>query len=122
MKKTDDHWDDSLDAVASAPGHHRVLFENEHVRVLDTRVPPGERVPLHTHKWPSVAYTISAGDFVRFDAEGAPTLDTRTAKLTVEPGSAMWLPSLEPHSIENVGTTELRSITVELKGQLIRGS
>ena len=115
MKKENDEWPESLDAVASAPEHHRVLFENEHVRVLDTRVPPGGRVLLHTHKWPSVVYTISSGDFVRSDADGNTTLDTRSANLTVEPGSAMWLPPLEPHAIENVGPTEMRAVTVELK-------
>ena len=116
MKKENEEWPESLDAVVSAPAHHRVLFENEHVRVLDTRVPPGERVPLHTHKWPSVAYTISTGDFVRFDADDNPTLDTRTAKLPAQLGTAIWLPPLEPHSIENVGATEMRAITVEIKG------
>jgi quercetin dioxygenase-like cupin family protein len=115
MKNEIEEWPEALDAVVSAPEHHRVLFENDHVRVLDTRVLPGERVPLHTHKWPSVAYTISSGDFVRFDAEGNATLDTRTANLTVEPGSAMWLPPLEAHAIENVGATEVRAVTVEIK-------
>ena len=115
MRTETREWPESLDAVVSAPENHRVLFENENVRVLETRIRPGERVPLHTHKWPSVAYTISTGDFVRFDAEGHPTLDTRTANLAVEPGSATWLPPLEAHSIENVGTTEMRAVTVEIK-------
>ena len=115
MKKETDEWPESLDAVVSAPEHHRVLFENEHVRVLDARVAPGERVALHTHKWPSVAYTISTGDFVRFDAEGNATLDTRTANISAEPGSVMWLSPLEPHALENVGTTEVRSFVVEIK-------
>lgn len=115
MKNENDEWSESLDAVVSATEHHRVLFENEHVRVLDTRVPLGERVPLHTHKWPSVVYTMSSGDFVRFDADDNPTLDTRTAKLPGHLGMAIWLPPQEPHSIENVGATEMRAITVEIK-------
>ena len=31
-------WDESLDALAAAPAHHRLVFENAHVRVLDTRI------------------------------------------------------------------------------------
>jgi hypothetical protein len=38
-----------LDAVTATPRFHRVLLENDFVRVLDTIVPPGEIVPLHTH-------------------------------------------------------------------------
>lgn len=30
-------WPDELDAVVAAPHQHRLLFENAHVRVLDTR-------------------------------------------------------------------------------------
>src|SRR4051794_29259361 len=36
-----------LAALAAAPDYHRVLFENERVRVLDTRPPAGEQTPVH---------------------------------------------------------------------------
>ena len=32
-------WDPALDAVAAAPKHHKVIFENERLRVL--KVNPG---------------------------------------------------------------------------------
>jgi hypothetical protein len=35
-------WPDSLDAVEAAPASHRILFENDAVRVLETRIAPGE--------------------------------------------------------------------------------
>jgi hypothetical protein len=34
---TDWPWPDALDALSAAPQQHRLLFENAHVRVLDTR-------------------------------------------------------------------------------------
>ena len=37
-------WPDSLDAMVAAPEHHEVLLENERVRVLDSRIKPGETV------------------------------------------------------------------------------
>lgn len=45
-------WGDSLDALVAAPGPHRLVFENAHVRVLDTRMAPGERSshPAHCSK------------------------------------------------------------------------
>src|SRR4051794_27416848 len=65
------------DALAAAPAHHRLALENERVRVLETRVEPGEVVPVHTHCWSSALYVLSWSDFVRRDAHGAILLDTR---------------------------------------------
>lgn len=112
-------WCETLDAVAAAPDHHQVIFENEHVRVLDTRVPPGETTPVHTHCWASVVYTLETGDFVRFDAVDESVLDTRITPIKVVTNSPMTLPPLRPHSIRNVGESEMRAITVELKGTVV---
>jgi len=38
---SDSPWPDSLDAPVVAPRKHRLVFENAHVRVLDTRIAPG---------------------------------------------------------------------------------
>ena len=74
---------DSLDAVAAAPVHHTVLLENSNVRVLDTRIPPGDTVALHTHRWPSVLHVLSWSDVVRRDDNGSVVLDTRTVPMTL---------------------------------------
>lgn len=58
-------WPDSLDALHAAPNFHRLLFENDRVRMLEVRIPPGPFVPVHTHRWASVAYVVSSGDFLR---------------------------------------------------------
>jgi hypothetical protein len=55
------------------------VIENARVRVLIVRIAPGQIVPVHTHRWPSVVYTLSAGDFVRRDGDGKVLFDTRTA-------------------------------------------
>lgn len=47
-------WDPAMDAVIAAPVHHKVLFENEHLRVLDVTLEPNDEEPLHHHRWPSV--------------------------------------------------------------------
>ncbi len=54
-----------LDAVQKDPDHHGVLLENEHVRVLDALLRPGEQTEIHTHVWPSALYVLSWSDFVR---------------------------------------------------------
>jgi quercetin dioxygenase-like cupin family protein len=110
-----DPWPAALEALAAAPVHHGVLFENDAVRVLDTRIGPGERTPVHTHRWPSVLYALSFSDFVRYDGAGAVMADSRTLVSKLHAGSAVWTPPLPPHSVENVGGGELRVIAVELK-------
>lgn len=47
-------WDPALDAVAAAPANHKVLFENDRLRVLEVTLEPDEEEPTHHHRWPSV--------------------------------------------------------------------
>ena len=109
-----EHWPDSLDAMSAAPHHHEVLLENEHVRVLDSCVGPGQTTPVHTHRWPGVLYVLSWSDFIRYDRDGKVVLDSRTLA-TPERGGALWSGPLGPHYVKNVGSQELRVIAVELK-------
>lgn len=107
-------WPDELDAVVAAPHQHRLLFENAHVRVLDTRIGPGEQTPVHTHRWPASHYVVSWSHFVRRDAAGAVLLDTRTVGAR-SPAEALWGNALPPHSLENVGSSVLHIISTEVK-------
>ena len=91
----DSRWDASLDALVAAPGHHRLVLENAHVRVLDTRIGPGERTPVHTHRWPAAHYVVSWSDFVRRDAAGAVLVDTRAPGARPVP-EALWGEPLGP--------------------------
>lgn len=105
-------WPPELDAVIAAPKHHILILENNRVRVLDTRIPIGDTVPVHTHRWPGVYYTIQFSHFIRRDGEGKILFDSRTASTA---SGAAFLENLPPHSVENVGETEIRLISVELK-------
>jgi len=108
-------WPEELDALVAVPKHHSLLLENEKVRVLDTCVAPGETVPLHTHRWPSALYIMSWSDFVRRDGDGAVLVDSRAGE-RLPVGGAVWSGPLGPHTLENVGQSELRAISVEVKG------
>lgn len=109
------NWPPELDAVVAAPGHHTVLLENDRVRVLDTLIEPGDRTPVHTHRWPSVYHIVSLTDFVRRDADGTVLVDTRQAPKGNLP-KAMWSDPLPPHSLENVGNVAIHVVSVEIKG------
>jgi hypothetical protein len=110
-----DCWPAMLDALAAAPSHHALLLENDRVRVLDTWIAPGERTPVHTHRWPSVLHVLSWSDFVRYDAAGVPLADSRTLPTKFTVGSTVWTPALPAHYVQNVGGSRLRVIAVELK-------
>lgn len=108
-------WPADLDALIAAPAHHSLLLENDKVRVLETRIEPGETVPVHTHCWPAAYYVLSWSDFVRRDDKGEMQLDTRVVGFTSEPGKAIWSGALDPHTLENVGDRPLHLISVEIK-------
>ena len=108
-------WPDSLDALVAAAESHRCLFENDIVRVLETKIAPGETTQVHTHRWPGVLYILSLGDFVRRDGNGKVLVDTRNGGTPLAPGSAIWSDALPPHTLQNVDTSEIHVIGIELK-------
>jgi predicted metal-dependent enzyme (double-stranded beta helix superfamily) len=108
-------WPDSLDALVAAPVYHKLLLENDHVRVLDVRIAPGHTVPVHTHKWFSVIHVKSAGDFIRRDGNGKLLFDSRKADSAEKQPAIVWIDPLPPHSVENVGDSEIHLVSVELK-------
>jgi hypothetical protein len=108
-------WPDELDAIHAAPRHHRVLFENDRVRVLDTRISPGDTVPVHTHRWPAMLHLMSWSDFVRRDAEGRVLVDTRGKPPPAPLPLVIWSDPLPPHTLENVGSAELHAVSIEIK-------
>ena len=107
--------DHPLDAMRVSPENHSVLLENDAVRVLDTRLGPGQRTAVHAHEWPAALYVLSWSDFIRRDADGNVVLDSREAMGRPDPGTAIWGSPLVPHSVENVGHRDLHIIAVELK-------
>ena len=108
-------WPDDLDTMAAAPGFHTVLFEDDRVRVLGGHVPAGATVPVHTHRWGGVLYILATSDFVRPDPDGNVLADTRASKSAPILGTVVWGAPLTPHSLENVGGNEFRTLTVEMK-------
>ncbi len=103
-----------LDALIAAPQVHTLLFENELVRVLDTKLGPGEITPLHTHSLSATLLILSWSDCVRRDGEENILMDSRISG-TLSPGMVVWSAPLPPHTLENVGKTQLHVIAVELK-------
>jgi|ERR1700690_2047249 len=110
-------WPDSLDALVAAPAYHDLLLEDERVRVVHTHIPPGEIVPLHTHRWGGVAYVQTFSHFIRRNEHGKITFDSREAGDPPLTPCAQWLQPLPPHTVENTGPGEISILIIELKGR-----
>jgi hypothetical protein len=102
-----------MDAVVAAPESHRVLFENEDVRVLEVTIAAGHREPEHTHREPSVMI-VDGPARIRYYRAGTPTFaspaDTAAAGI-----QASWMNPEGPHSVENVDAHPYHAVRVELK-------
>ncbi len=110
----DASWSPELDGVIAAPNHHKVLFENDRVRVIETIVDAGDTTPVHTHPR-TLMYVVSGDHFVRRDDSGAVMVDTRDQGEDFEMPSVIWSDGTPPHVIENPGEEDLIVIGVELK-------
>lgn len=97
------------DPVKVAPGHFKVLLENDRVRVLDFRSRAGQKIPMHSHPG-YVVYSISGGGKTRFT-----TPDGKTTELASRPGQARWRDA-ETHASEYLGRGEVHVLMVEIKG------
>jgi hypothetical protein len=111
----------SYDAIAAAPDNHRVVFENEKVRVLEVTIKSGEKEPLHTHPMPSVM-TIITGAKLRITEASLEDGKIVIGK-TIEVGKdnlqppPLWMPPQGLHSAENIGSATFHAYRIELKGE-----
>lgn len=107
----DQWWTAENEALVAAPQHHKLLFENDEVRVLEVTVPPGVKEPLHAHRYPSVLYYVSAAHLKEY-SPGVPAVDRGHR----EDGGVLFLPVGPPHQMENLESSKaLKAIRVELK-------
>jgi hypothetical protein len=108
-------WPAELDAVAAAPKNHKVLLENDRVRVLDVTVAPGEREAVHAHCLPSVMYVMYEGIDRNYDAQGHLIGEQKVAPPPSQFPQVYWLESTPPHAIENLDVQAIRLLRIELK-------
>ena len=95
------------DAVTIAPDIHKLVYDDEQLRVLDVRVAPGAKAALHRHPR-NITYILKGGT-LRFADEKDVTKD-----VTFQDGHTAHMPETL-HAVENIGTTELHAIQIEFK-------
>jgi hypothetical protein len=103
---------DGYDAVQAAPNSHRVIFENEFVRVLEVILPqPGTTEPMHHHRWPSFFLAWDRGGktpHVRYLRPDGSARDEPSVNEPVHTGkwSIGWMKPEPMHSIHVVDRAE----------------
>ena len=96
------------DPAKAAPATHKVLLENDQVRVLDIHVPARGRALMHTH--PSGYVEVAMTDCrMKFTFPGG-----RTSEATLHAGDVVWSDPVT-HSAENLGASECHVLNVEPK-------
>ena len=96
----------SRDGVVVDPDVHKVVLENEHVRVLEVRAAPGRKSPMHTH--PSLVLVSVGSARVKLTLP-----DGKNSMLDLKPGQVLWLENPE-HSWELLAG-DLHVVAVEIK-------
>ena len=100
---------DGYDALQAAPGSHKLIFENEFVRVLEVTVPaPGTTIPMHHHRWPSFFLDWDTGGgspHIRYHRPDGSVRDSPAQEEPLHPGawSVQWMKPEPMHAIEVVG-------------------
>jgi hypothetical protein len=107
-------WDPALDAVVAAPENHKVLYEDDVIRVISVSVPAGATEKPHHHRFPSV-FVIDRMVKVRdFNGVTGDEIPLPLPKELDFPVTVKFLP--QPlHYVENVDTKSFHATRVEFK-------
>jgi quercetin dioxygenase-like cupin family protein len=95
------------DAATATPKVVKVKLENDRVRVLDFTSDPGDKEGLHSHP-PFVVYVVTGGRL------RITTPDGKSNDVDFKAGDVLYRQAVA-HTTENIGTTQLHAILVELK-------
>ena len=96
------------DVLKVAAKAYKLLMENEKVRVLDIRLKPGDKAPMHNHPNGHVVYVMSNAKFKLTFPDG------KTGEFDLKAGQTLWLEA-GSHATENIGTTDGHNLVVEIK-------
>ena len=108
--------DEFSEELKAAPTNHdvgtKLWFENDHIRVWEVRLQPGERGPFHAHTRRYFWTVVDGGTGLQRSADG--TYKVRRYHVGDTNYSEHSLDDVMIHDLENTGDTEMRFITVEL--------
>lgn len=98
----------NIDVLTASPANFKLLLENEHVRVLEYTLKPGEKDTPHTHPAKS-SYVVTGGKIKVYLENG------ETIIVDEVTGTASWMGYTGKHYVENIGNTTIKIIITEVK-------
>jgi hypothetical protein len=111
-----------LDAVRAASDFHHVLFEDEHVRVLEIVIPAASVEPVHIHALPSVITGDTGGAdgakfvYIQYEMKDGKFAEVSRNEVSPTPGyRTVWSAPEGPHAIANIGPVSVSFMRIEMK-------
>jgi quercetin dioxygenase-like cupin family protein len=99
----------SMDPVKISPQYYKVLLENDQVRVLEYHLKPGEKEAMHSHP-AGIVYIFNDARMKAMTPNG------ESHESESKAGEVYWRDPIT-HAAENIGTTEVHALAVEMKKQ-----
>jgi quercetin dioxygenase-like cupin family protein len=96
------------DVLKAAPEAYGLLLENDKVRVMEVRLKPGQKAPMHDHPNKHVVYVMKDAKFKLSFPDG------KSTQVDLKTGKALWMEA-GSHETENVGQTDAHNLVIELK-------
>ena len=104
----------AMDALLAAPGSHRLVLDNDRVRVLEVVIEPGVREPEHTHRAAGVMI-VDEPARIRYYQGDAVVFESRAPSGSGSGVRVRWMEPEGPHSVENIDRRRYHAIRIELK-------
>jgi quercetin dioxygenase-like cupin family protein len=95
------------DPVKRSLHYYKILLENDQVRVLEYRLKPGEKEPMHSH--PAGVVFVLSGSTLKFSYP-----DGRPEEKATATGETIWRDPVT-NAVENTGKTEAHAVAIDLK-------
>jgi len=87
---------------------YNLLMENEKVRVMEMRLKPRQKSPMHNHPHDHVVYVFEDTKFKLSFPNG------NSAEFDLKAGQVLWIEA-GPHETENIGSGEGHNLVIEIK-------
>lgn len=111
-------WPESFDAVTAAPKSHKILINNEKVRVLEIVIRPGEKEPMHTHKWPSVMIVDQRARIRYYNENDELVFESPEDVQASDKLNPDWMAPEGLHAVENIDAKLYYGIRIEIKEKI----
>ena len=99
---------DIPDALEVAKSGYTLLLENKKVRVMEIKLKPVQKSPMHNHPNDHVIYVVKDAKFKLSFPDG------KNDVFNLKTGQVLWIEA-GSHQTENIGPTDGQCIVVETK-------